>query len=152
MKDAAYVSLVTNPRNYQDFIFTWMLASGYAAADPEKAFPLLEGHDSRVQTRRSTRSSRVAEFIDVTGEMVDDGEVQVGAFGGSMIRGVTGGLGMADETIKQLAEADFAKTSTLANRFDRPEVRMLAKMLVLRAVLGNNARRNAGKDSQEMID
>jgi hypothetical protein len=133
MKDAAsFVS--TNPKNYQDFLFNWMLVGGYAGADPEKAFPLLEDTISRANDTIGA-FVKVAEFMDITGEMVDDGEVQVGAFGGSMIRGVTGELGLADNTIKLLAQADFEKTCVLANRFDRAEVRMLAKMMVLRAVL-----------------
>ena len=78
---------------------------------------------------------RVADFIDVTGEIVDDGEVQVGAFGGSMIREMTRGLGMVNGTLTSLAKADMEKTKALTNRFDRSEVRALAKMLVLRALL-----------------
>jgi hypothetical protein len=133
MKDAASF-VTTNPRNYQEFLLNWMLASGYAAADPEKAFPLL---DDTIGRANETIAAfvKVAEFIDVSGEMIEDGEVQVGAFGGSMIRGVTGDLGIADSTIVQLAKADFAKTCALANRFDLPEVRILAKTMVLRAVL-----------------
>ena len=70
---------------------------------------------------------------------------QVGAFGGSMIGGLTAELGMADSSVKLLVQADFEKMCALANRFDRPEVRMLAKMIVLRAVLDE-------KKSTENID
>ena len=53
-----------------------------------------------------------------------------------MIRGMTGELAMAGTaTLRTLVKADFAKTKDLTNRFDRPEVRILAKMMVLRAVL-----------------
>jgi hypothetical protein len=52
-----------------------------------------------------------------------------------MIRGLTGELNIADSTIQILAKADFAKTKSLTNRFDRPEIRVLAKMMVLRTVL-----------------
>ena len=134
MKDAS--SMVNpDPRNYQEFMLSWMLASGYAAADPDKAFPLLEDIIGRANDTLSA-FVRVGEFIDVGGEMIRDGEVQVGAFGGSMVRGITGSLVMADATVLQLAKADFDKTRSLTNRFDRPEVRTLAKMLVIRAVLG----------------
>lgn len=134
MRDAQ--TLVSpQPKNYQDFLLTWMLAAGYAEADPEKAFPLLEDTISRANEMISA-FIKVGEFIDVAGEMVDDGEVQVGAFGGSMIRGMTSELGMADKTLRTLAKADFAKTRGLTNRFDRSEVRILAKMMILRAVLG----------------
>jgi len=122
------------PKNYQDFILTWMLASGYATADPDKAFPLLEETIGRANDTLAA-FIKVGEFIDVAEEVIQDGEVQVGAFGGGMVRGLTKELGMADSTIQVLANADFGKTKALTNRFDRPEIRILAKMMVLRAVL-----------------
>ena len=122
------------PKNYQDFLLSWMLASGYAEADPDKAFPLLE---STILRANDTIAAfvKVAEFIDVNDELVADGEVQVGMFGGSMIRRLTSELGMASGTIRSLAKADFGKTKNLTNTFDRTEIRVLAKMMVLRAVL-----------------
>lgn len=137
MRDAE--SLVNPfPKNYQDFLYTWMLASGYAQADPDKAFPILEAAIGRANDLISA-FVRVGEFIDVTEEMISDGEVQVGAFGGGMIRGLSKELGIAESTLGILVHADFAKTKALTNRFDRPEARVLAKMLVLRSVLGKNA-------------
>lgn len=123
-----------SPKNYQDFLLSWMLASGYASAKSDRAFTLL---DETIQRANGTIDAfvRVGEFIDVAEEMIVDGEVQLGAFGGSMIRGLSGQLGMADNTIKLLVDQDFAKTKNLTNRFERPEVRVLAKMMVIRAVL-----------------
>ena len=133
MRDAQ--SLVNpSPKNYQDFILTWMLASGYASADPDKAFPLLEETIGRANDTLAA-FVKVGEFVDITEEVIQDGEVQVGAFGGQMVRGLTKELGMADSTIQVLAKADFGKTKGLTNRFDRAEIRILAKMMVLRAVL-----------------
>src|SRR5688572_2677711 len=124
-----------NPKNYQDFLFTWMLATGYAESNPDKAFPILEDAIGRANNVISA-FVQVGEFIDVTEEMISDGEAQVGAFGGGMIRGLSKELGIAEATIDVLVKADFAKTKGLTNRFERPEVRVLAKMLVLRSVLG----------------
>ena len=133
MRDAQ--SLVNpSPKNYQDFILTWMLASGYASADPDKAFPLLEETIGRANDTLAA-FVKVGEFVDIAEEVIQDGEVQVGAFGGQMVRGLTKELGMADSTIQVLAKADFGKTKGLTNRFDRAEIRILAKMMVLRAVL-----------------
>lgn len=123
-----------NPKNYQDFLYSWMLAGGYAEADPQKAFPILEDTIGRANETISA-FVKVAEFIDVGEEIIVDNEVQVGAFGGQMIRGLTRELGIANSTINVLARADFQKTKDLTNRFDRPEVRILAKMMLLRAVL-----------------
>lgn len=138
MRDAQ--SLVNpNPKHFQDFTFTLMLAAGYAEADPEKAFPILEDTIMRANDLLAA-FVKVGEFMDVAEEMIVDGEVQVGAFGGQMIRGLTKELATADKTIHSLVKADFAKTKNLANRFDRPEVRILAKMMVLRAVLGDKSK------------
>jgi len=122
------------PKTYQDFLLSWMLASGYAAADPDKAFPILEETIARANDTLAA-FVKVGEFVDVAEEMIQDGEVQVGVFGGQMVRGLTKELGMADATIQVLAHADFTKTKNLTNRFERPEIRVLAKMMVLRAVL-----------------
>ncbi|MEO8648945.1 MAG: hypothetical protein ABI539_07245 [Acidobacteriota bacterium] len=141
MKD---VSALVNPapKNYQDFILTWMLATGYASTDPDKAFTQLDDSVSRLNETIAA-FVKVGEFIDVAEEMVVDGEIQVGAFGGQMIRGLTRELGMADATLITLANADFTKTKNLTNRFDRTEVRVLAKMLVLRAVLNEKNDKDA---------
>ncbi len=125
-----------HPKNYQDYLEVWILASGYAEGDTEKAFPILEDTIFRLNTTLGA-FIKVAEFVDVSGEMIEDGEVQVGSFGGSMVRGLTGGLGMANGTLRNLAKTDFAKTRAITNRFEQPEIRILAKMLVLRAVLGD---------------
>ena len=122
------------PKNYRDFLFSWMLASGFAQADPDKAFPLLDDIISRANETLSA-FVKVAEFIDTADELIDDGEVQVGAFGGSMITSLTKELGIANGTINALVKADFARTRALTNRFDRTEIRVLAKMMVLRAIL-----------------
>jgi hypothetical protein len=129
-----------SPKNYRDFLETWFLASAYSAADADKAFPLLEDAIGRLNETLSA-FIKVGEFMDVSGEMIDDGEVQVGAFGGSMMNGLTRELGIATSTIRNLAVADFGKTKNLTNKFDRTEVRILAKMLVLRAVLGDETKK-----------
>ncbi len=134
--DEARAFINPSPKNYQDFIQTWMLAGGYAQVDSAKSFPLLEDAIFRLNDTISA-FIKVGEFMDVQGEIIEDGEVQVGSFGGSITRDLTRNLGQADMTIRKLAIADFGRTKGLTNKFDRQEVRVLAKMLVLRAVLGN---------------
>ncbi len=143
--------VTVNPKNYQDFMYTWLLAGGYAEANPDKAFPLLE---STIMKANVTLDAfvRVAEFIDVQEEMVADGEVQVGAFGGEMIRGFTRELGAANTLIRTLANADFNRTKGLAGTFDRTEMRVLAKMLVLRAVLDKKSAKPGDQDNEMMVD
>lgn len=145
MKDAQNL-INPQPKNYQDYMLTWMLAAGYAEADPEKAFPLLEDTILRANETISA-FVKVGEFIDAPGEMIQDGEVQIGAFGGSMVRGLTSELGMADSTLRSLARADFTKIKNLTSRFERTEVRILAKMMILRAVLGEKKEAKSDEDA-----
>jgi hypothetical protein len=128
--------LPTEPKNYQDFILEWIVISGYAEVDPDKAFPLLNGAIARVNDTLGALI-KIGEFIDVNEDFMEDGEAQIGAFGGSMVRGFTGELALvgATGTIRTLALADLKKTIAAANTFERPEARVLAKMLILRAVL-----------------
>lgn len=148
MRDAAAL-VNSNPKNYQDFIFTWMLVAGYAEADPDKAFPLLE--DSIMRANDLINSFiRIGEFIDVQGEMIVEGEVQVGAFGGEMIRGLTREIGIAESTLKSLVRTDFEKTKAIANRVERPELRILAKVLVLRSALGKSPEAVNGESISEL--
>jgi hypothetical protein len=146
MRDAEYM-VNPAPKSSQDYLLSWMLASGYANTDRDRAFIILEETIGRANDTISA-FVKVGEFMDVAEEMIIDGEVQVGAFGGQMVSGLTKQLGMADVTIKVLANADFAKTKHLTNRFERPEVRILAKMMVLRAVLEKNTPKQTNEEGE----
>ncbi|MGI8787720.1 MAG: hypothetical protein ACR2HG_08180 [Pyrinomonadaceae bacterium] len=125
------------PKNYRDYLEIWMLVSGYSQVDTDKAFPILEDTIFRLNDTISA-FVKVGEFIDITGDIIDDGEIQVGSFGGDMTRDILRGLGASDTTVRNLAVADFTRTKNLAGKFERPEVRILAKMLILQAVLAKN--------------
>ena len=72
--------------------------------------------------------------MDITGDMIDDGEIQCGSFAGEISRDLLRSLGATDTTIRTLALADFTQTKALTEKFDRQEVRILVKLLVLRAL------------------
>ncbi len=57
---------------------------------------------------------------------------------------------MASGTIRSLVKSDFVKTKNLTNTFDRGEVRVLARMMVLRAVL--DKRTPADMKKEQMTD
>jgi hypothetical protein len=142
--DEAGSSVNLQPKNYVEFMQIWMLAGGYAQIDANKAFPLLEDAIFRLNDTISA-FIKVGEFIDVGGDIIEDGEVQVGGFGGAMKTDLLRSLGGADETVRSLAKADFARTKDLTNKFERTEVRILAKMIVLR-VLFNDKKETAEKE------
>lgn len=132
--DEARTFVNPQPKNYQDFMHIWLIAAAWAQVDAAKSFPILEDAIFRLNDTIAA-FAKAGEFIDVGGDIIEDGEVQIGAFGGSMTQELTRGLGQSDATIRRLAIADFARTRALTNKFDRLEARILAKMLVLRAVL-----------------
>ncbi len=138
------------PKNYMDFMQSWMLASSYSEINTEKAFPILEDTVFRLNDTISA-FVKVGEFIDVNGDFIEDGEVQVGSFGGEMTNSLLRELDATNATISNLANADFARTKALTNKFDRTEVRILAKMLVLRAILGKKKSDNL-TETQIILD
>lgn len=126
------------PVNYQEYMEIWMLSGGYAGVDSDKAFSTLENAVFRLNETIAA-FIKVGEFMDTGGEIIEDGEVQMNGFGGNIAQEMLGGLGaIAQPTIRQLAVEDFARTKGLANKFDRAEVRILAKTMILQSVLSEN--------------
>lgn len=125
-----------NPKNYMDLMNSFAFAAGQAVVDPDKAFPIFSDLIVRSNELISAVVT-IAEFIDVNEEVIAEGEFQVGAFGGQMIQGFIRGAGVADSATKLLIDADFEKTKALTNRFDRAELRILSKVMILRTILGN---------------
>lgn len=134
LMDEANILVNPQPRNYIDYMQVWMLAGGYAAVDADKAFPILE--DTIYQLNDTISAFvKVGEFMDISGEIVSDNEIQIGSFGGRLSRDLLNSLKNSDDVMKNLAKADFDRTKGLAERFDRLEVRLMAKMLILQSIL-----------------
>lgn len=120
------------PKNYADFMVVFAVASGYAMVDPEQAFPRIEALIASTNEIINA-GMKIGEFIDVSGEMIQDNELKIGAFAGPMSAGLMSGMSIADMPIRKLADFDLDRTRALADRFERPEARVLAKLLILRA-------------------
>jgi hypothetical protein len=148
LMDEANLLVSQQPRNYMEFLQVWLLAGGYATVDAEKAFPLLEDTVFRLNDTIAA-FAKVAEFMDMSDEIISDNEVQIGSFGGSLTRDLTRTLKNADVVMENLARADFARTKMLADRFDRTEVRIFAKMLILRSILGGKKTNDASGDMMD---
>lgn len=148
MLDAARM-INPNAKHMREMMLSWLLISGYAEVDPDKAFNMIETTIFRVNELLGAMAA-VGEFVDVNEEIFVDGEMQVGAFGGEMVRGITSSLGMAESTMSKLIKADFARTRGLTDRFDRIETRVLAKMILLRTVL--NKKDDSAKSEVETMN
>jgi hypothetical protein len=139
------------PKTYVDYLLAWMLVGGMAEVEPERAFRHLESSIFRLNDTISA-AVKIAEFIDLNDEIIEEGELHVGAFGGGMIKELTGELKGATGTLRTLAAADMPKTRALADAFDRPELRFLAKMMILRAVLDDRVIDEDDDEADEQED
>ncbi|HUF02675.1 MAG TPA: hypothetical protein VMM38_00715 [Aridibacter sp.] len=128
----AFRSVTANPRNYQDFLQTWTLAGALVERQPERAFAIIEDLVFRLNGVVANFHG-FAEFLDSNGEILDEGELQFGGFGGGMMNQMMRTLDSNGLIVRKLADTDLARTRALTERFDRPEIRVTARLLILKS-------------------
>ncbi len=143
--DEAHRSVTNNPKNYSEFLQIWTLAGGLVDSDKEVAFAMVEDLVFRLNDV-AAGFIRFGEFIDSGGEIVEDGELQFGGPGGGMVGSMIGTLDASGDVIRKFGEADFARTKALADRFDRPEIRVVARLLILNSLYGKPEKPEAATD------
>jgi hypothetical protein len=127
---------IAQPRKAADMLQNLLIASANSNIDPERSFTTLE---TSIYELNSVIASfaRVGEFIGVK-EMMDDNEFSLAGFAGEMLqRGVAGQQIGAEQLIVDLAKTDFERTVGLANKFERAEIRLEARMMIARALLSD---------------
>lgn len=137
--------------NFSDYLCRLFLATGYSERDPDKSFKLMESMASINDVIAS--GIKIGAFMDVNNLWVSSGELNFGMTPFSeIIYGVNSGsrgIGFSDFVLN-LAKSDFDRTKALADKFERPEIKMAARMLLIDAVLtpkserGNLGRQGAG--------
>jgi hypothetical protein len=110
----------------------------YADVEPGKAFAVLETMAGRLDELIPSALA-VAEFIG-EGEMIENDEFRLWMIAEGGGRFLPGEI---EYIVKILARHDFARLKLLAERFQRPEARTLARMIVVLAVLEPTARPSA---------
>jgi hypothetical protein len=126
------------PKTAKDCIEHWILATGYAKIEPKDAFPILENVIVQLNDVISALA-RLGDFIS-EGELTNDGELSFAGFGNIGRELLQGGGkigGEMTELIQKLAEADFDRTKGLADKFDKPEMRLTARLLIIKSLLSN---------------
>lgn len=112
------------PKEMKEFSEVWLLAKGYAAVKPERSFALLEDTIFRLNEVINAYI-KFSEFQN--GEMtIENGELKMSDYGGQMF----GFFYATGETIAKLADADFARTKDLADKFERPEFRVETRLWI----------------------
>ncbi len=118
------------PRKAAEMLQNLMLADAYSGIEPERAFVIME---STILEFNSVTAAlnRMIDFADI--KEIADGEFNMGMIPVEATESL-GVLGLR-EPLFNLATADFERTAALADKFDRPELRMEAKMLFIRTLL-----------------
>lgn len=122
-------------KTFVDYGMRLLLAGGYSKHRPEKSFAIMESMTPINEIIES--AVKVGTFIDFAEMFVPNDEVNAAAFLGEF--GVTRNISQQNELgifIQNLAKADFKRTASLAEKFERKEFKMAAKMLILENLLG----------------
>ncbi|QQS42681.1 MAG: hypothetical protein IPM63_07045 [Acidobacteriota bacterium] len=148
-------SVTANPRSHREYLQTWTLAGALVDRQPERAFTIIEDLIFRLNGVVANFHG-FAEFLDSNGEILDEGELQFGGFGGGMMNQMMRTLDSTGKIVRKLADKDLVRTRALAERFDRPEIRVTARLLILRSfvaeVPSDETRHEAVPESPDQED
>ncbi|MGA9995380.1 MAG: hypothetical protein WBP93_08200, partial [Pyrinomonadaceae bacterium] len=117
-------------RNPKQLMAQLMVAQGYSVVEPSRSFPILESVVDQLNDLVAA-GAVLASFLDEDGEMMKDEEIKIGSLNGLVKSSV---MQYAGE-VTELARKDFDKTMIAANRFQRPELRVMAHLLIVQSVL-----------------
>ncbi len=132
-------------RNYLEFGTNLMLSYSYADFDPAKSFEIMESTIFQINDYMAS-ALKILEFVDANDELFSEGEIQLGIGpAGNIVRDFSTSIPQAKDFIKKLAISDFERTKGLAEKFQRPEARFLARMIILRSLV-------KAKEAQKNID
>lgn len=136
-------TLAAEPKFWAQYVEHLMVARAYASVDAKQSLEMLENLIYRIDDMLGG-ISKIAEFI--AGETaVKENELRLsgipGMIGGNLFSQMGRGNGMRDFTtgfekdFMKLAKADFDRTAALADKFSKPEVRLMARMILINSFL-----------------
>jgi hypothetical protein len=117
-------------RNSNDGEFFWNLASIYSSVEPDKSFELLESAIPQLQSLLEAFVIVLPFLESGSEELLVNGECECG-----FVKSIIEGMPASDETILNLADADFPRLKGFIYKFDRPEIRIALKVVVVKSLL-----------------
>jgi hypothetical protein len=116
------------PRNSSELDFQIRLAETFAVVDPDRSFTLLSSTIDQINDLMDA-AARVANFISPSAS-IKDNEFDIESYGS-----VPGLDMLLSQRVKTLATVDFAKTRSLFDKIQRPEIRLAAYLHLSRVIL-----------------
>ena len=133
--DEVRAQLPPRPIYYSDLLQHLVVARAYIAVEPEQSFQMLDALIPQLNEIVGG-SMKFGEFI--AGESaISNGEIRMATFSGFF--GFGGGYGNLlngfQDDLTKLAIADFDRLLAIADKLDRPELRLTARWLILNSLL-----------------
>lgn len=117
-------------KNFKQLGAQFQVARSYVRLDPVRSLTML---DSMVDQLNELLAAGILLGGFFTEELVKDDELMM-----PFVGNFTGGfLNVYVAELSQLAHADFERTKTLTDKFQRDEVRLIARLLVVQSVLSD---------------
>lgn len=150
-------TLVPQPKFWAHYVEHLVVARALASVEPKQSLEMLEALIYQIDDML-TGVSKIAEFI--AGETaVKQNELRLsgipGMIGGGIFLQMGRGGGARDfvtgfeKDFLKLAKADFDRTSALADKFSRPEIRLMARMILINSFLPPKDTENFAPDMIE---
>lgn len=136
-------TLAPQPKFWAQYVEHLVVARALASVEPKQSLEMIENLIYRIDDMLGGLS-KIAEFI--AGETaVKENELRIsgipGFVGGGIFSQIGRGGGAKDfstgfeKDIVKLAKADFDRTAALGDKFSRPEVRLMARMILINSLL-----------------
>jgi hypothetical protein len=150
-------TLAPQPRFWAHYVEHLVVARALASVEPKQSLEIIENLIYQIDEMLGG-VTKIAEFI--AGETaVKENELRLsgipGMIGGSLLSQAGRGGGVRDFTtgfekdISKLAKADFDRTAALADKFSRPEIRLMARMILINSFLPPKDTENSAPEAIE---
>ncbi len=121
-----------DPKTKTEFADSRSLASSYARVDADKSFQILEN----IAYRLNGVIDGYIKFMEYSNDQrtVENGELVMG----NHSKQFTNYFSLPSKSLYALAEKDFNRVRDLADKFERPEVRIAVRLMIVRGLLNSN--------------
>lgn len=132
--DEAHQAVEGSPADEEQLQAQLQVAAGYAFCAPERSFGMIEALVDRAN--ELTRAAAVLNGFGVNpNRLFKNGEMNIAAASSGGSFGAT--AFQHRQPLVALARADRKRLGSIAERFDRAEIQVIAKMLIARALLAD---------------
>ena len=119
------------------------IAAVYSVAAPENAFTILENNIGQMNQYINS-GIKISGFYDAGADEAEELSFN------SMHRQVLMYIPVASNLLKNLGRADFERAVSLAEKFERPEIRLYVRLRIAQSMLDANAAEKEKRDREQL--